>query len=158
MLMSMYLVILATTTGSYPLMQFTATIFKDIGSILSPNNSAIIVATLQLFGSYSSVLLVDKLGRKPLLLTACIGAGISLATFGIYAFLCANGFDDVKKFNWIPIFCYSVTIFLLAMGIMSLFVGVMTEILPSNIKGIGTTISMLIIPIMNFSVCQVSFD
>lgn len=46
------------------MLNYTATIFSESGSTLEPNMAAIIVATIQLLGSYISVQMVERLGRK----------------------------------------------------------------------------------------------
>lgn len=46
------------------MLNYTATIFKESGSNLTPNMSAIIVGAIQLLGSYMSTLLVERAGRK----------------------------------------------------------------------------------------------
>lgn len=49
------------------MMNYTASVFAEAGSVLSPNLSAIIVGMFQLIGCAFSTLLVDKLGRKVIL-------------------------------------------------------------------------------------------
>lgn len=46
------------------MVNYTATIFAESGSSLSPNMAAIVVAVIQLAGSYFSTLLVERAGRK----------------------------------------------------------------------------------------------
>lgn len=43
---------------------YTANIFAEAGSTMSPNMSAIVVGVIQLFGSYAATNLVDRAGRK----------------------------------------------------------------------------------------------
>ncbi|KAJ6621565.1 Facilitated trehalose transporter Tret1, partial [Pseudolycoriella hygida] len=50
--------------GCFAMLNYTATIFKDAGSSLSPNMSAIVVGVIQLIGAYISTFLVDRAGRK----------------------------------------------------------------------------------------------
>lgn len=50
--------------GCFAMLSYTATIFKESGSNLSPNKSAIIVGVIQLAGGYCSTLLVERAGRK----------------------------------------------------------------------------------------------
>lgn len=50
--------------GCFAMLNYTATIFSESGSTLEPNMAAIIVATIQLLGSYISVQMVERLGRK----------------------------------------------------------------------------------------------
>lgn len=48
------------------MLNYTATIFAESGSNLSPNMSAIVIGTIQLIGTLISTNLVEKAGRKVL--------------------------------------------------------------------------------------------
>lgn len=50
--------------GCFAMLNYTAKIFKEAGSNMSPNMSAIIVGVIQLFGSYMATNLVERAGRK----------------------------------------------------------------------------------------------
>lgn len=51
-------------SGAFILVSYTATIFSNSGSILSPNLSAVIVGLIQFIGTYISTIYVEKAGRK----------------------------------------------------------------------------------------------
>lgn len=51
-------------SGVFVFTTYTSDIFQSSGSSLSPNESAIIVAFIQLCGLYVSTLCVDRFGRK----------------------------------------------------------------------------------------------
>lgn len=46
------------------MLNYTADIFAESGSQMSPNMAAIIVGIIQMIGSYVSLALVDRAGRK----------------------------------------------------------------------------------------------
>lgn len=48
------------------MLNYTATIFKESGSNLTPNMSAIVIGTIQVIGTIISTSLVEKAGRKVL--------------------------------------------------------------------------------------------
>lgn len=50
--------------GCFAMLNYTASIFKESGSNLEPNMSAIVVGAIQLLGSYVATNLVDRAGRK----------------------------------------------------------------------------------------------
>jgi hypothetical protein len=51
-------------TGIFVMSMYSATIFKDAGSSLSPDMSTIIVGFILLIGSYVATMLIDRMGRK----------------------------------------------------------------------------------------------
>lgn len=54
-------------TGHFVLMNYTASIFKYAGSALPPNESALIVASVQFIGNLCVPVLVELTGRKVIL-------------------------------------------------------------------------------------------
>lgn len=64
LLISFVLVALNQFCGCFAMLNYTASIFAEAGSDLTPNMSAIVVGAIELLGSYISTVLVDKAGRK----------------------------------------------------------------------------------------------
>jgi hypothetical protein len=62
--MSLFLTFIASFSGNFAIMTYTAEIFESSGSSLKPNESAMIVAFIQFFGIYVASICVDKFGRK----------------------------------------------------------------------------------------------
>lgn len=54
LIIGIVIICVSQLSGIFPLIIYTATIFKESGSNLSPNISAIVVAAIQLIGSYVS--------------------------------------------------------------------------------------------------------
>lgn len=61
---SLFLMALDQFSGLFPMINYASMIFQQSGSSLSPNLSSIIMALLQLVGTYTSTFLVDRAGRK----------------------------------------------------------------------------------------------
>jgi len=102
--------ILEFFNGTFALLSYASLIFDEAGSTLSPNNSAIVVAVIQMFGVYISTILVDRVGRKVLLMTSAACCTIGLAVFSFYDFMNVSGYD-ISKFTMIPLICFSFVIF-----------------------------------------------
>lgn len=67
MLISLFVTVLNAFCGITALLCYTGTVFKEAGSDMSPKMqamSAIIVASIQLFGTFVTTNLVDRAGRK----------------------------------------------------------------------------------------------
>lgn len=131
--MSVFLASVMHCSGFMALIQFTATIFEESGSSLPPNEAAIIVAALQTLGCYASSFLVERFGRKILLLFSCSSTAISLGILGSYSYLDRHGFD-VTEHNWIPIVSFAAAIFLVSLGVTAVSLTIMTEILLPEVR------------------------
>lgn len=64
MMIGLVLVALNQFCGCFAMLNYSANIFKESGSNMSPNTSAIVVGVIQLLGSYVSTILVDRAGRR----------------------------------------------------------------------------------------------
>jgi Sugar (and other) transporter len=90
-------------------------IFNEAGSTLSSNNSAIVVGTIQLIGALISTMLVEKAGRKLLMVSSALNCALGLASFGAYDFSKHHGVD-VSSYNWIPLSSVCFCIFAANLG------------------------------------------
>lgn len=152
--MAVFLAVFIQCTGVFILMQFTAPVFVESGSSIEPNDAAIVVAVLQILGTYISVLLIDRTGRKILLLFSCFGASLALFTFGTYTYFDRNGIQ-VNHHNWIPVVSLSLAIFILSIGVNTVPFVLLTEIFPPEIKGVGLTVANLSIAGSRFVLMKV---
>uniref|UniRef100_T1GSI0 Major facilitator superfamily (MFS) profile domain-containing protein n=1 Tax=Megaselia scalaris TaxID=36166 RepID=T1GSI0_MEGSC len=153
MLIGLVLMALNQFCGCFAMINYTGTIFEQAGSSLSPNMSAIIVAFIQLVGSYASTALVEKAGRKILYLTSCVGTGVGLSILGLYINLSSSGYD-CSSFKWVPIAAFSVTIFFSTLALLTLCFLVIAEILPPKIRALGSNICMSVLWIFCFLILK----
>lgn len=124
---------LGQSTGPFVLVSYAASIFQLSGSSLSPNMSAILIGITCYFGSYFSMLLADRKGRKFLLLSSLFFASLGYLFFGGYLHLKHYGID-LPQFEWFPIFCVCFTILALSFGITNQPFVVISEISPTQVK------------------------
>lgn len=61
------LIILNQFCGCFAMLSYSASIFTESGSTLTPNQSSIVIGIIQCLGAYSSTMFVDKAGRKVLI-------------------------------------------------------------------------------------------
>lgn len=64
MIIGLILLWLKQFSGVFVMISYAGKIFTDSGSAIEPNIAAIIVAIVQLIGTYISTTLVDKAGRR----------------------------------------------------------------------------------------------
>lgn len=119
--------------GALAIITYSANIFTESGSDLSPNVSSIIVALIQLTGTVVSFILVDNLGRKILLLISTIGTTAGLFSMGIFSFLQHSG-HDLSELGSLPILSLSFTILFSSFGILPLPYVILAEVLPQKVS------------------------
>lgn len=114
------------------MISYAATIFHDSGSDLDPNTSTMIVGVIQVLGCYTSSILVDRIGRKILLIVSASGASLALAALGTFSYLSTHDID-LTSLNWIPLLSFSVYIFIVSIGVIPLPFIVVAEIIPHQV-------------------------
>ncbi|KAJ9597399.1 hypothetical protein L9F63_011744 [Diploptera punctata] len=125
--------------GIYAILSYAVNIFQEAGSGLSPHTSSIIIGLVQFAGSCASALLIDKAGRKILLLISNASMAICLAAIGVYFFLKYLE-KDTTSIGWLPVTCLSIFIFAIALGLAPV----------TFIKGKATTIIVSIMWFLSF--------
>lgn len=144
------LIVLNTYNGNVTLSNYTKYIFDETGSTLSTDLSAIVTAVIQLVGVFAATQLVDRLGRKLLILISCLGAMVGLIVLGIYMMLKSVWCINVAVVNWIPLLSLSWILFITSVGIQSVVFAVITEIMPLKIKDAGVTLCTMLLWIFAF--------
>lgn len=117
------------------MLNYTATIFEEAGSNLSPNMSSVVIGVIQIIGCYVSTLLIDKAGRKMLFIISSVGLFLGLGAMGSFVYL-RNHAYDVSSMNWIPLVCLSWVILIGNVGVLNVPFVVMTEIFPLKVNAI----------------------
>jgi len=97
------------------LLTYASLVFEEAESSLSANVSAIIVGAIQLLGVYVSTILVDRVGRKFLLVSSSLCCSLGMALFSAYDYLKHQGMD-MTDYKWIPLASFSFIIFVANLG------------------------------------------
>jgi ABC-type multidrug transport system fused ATPase/permease subunit len=118
--------------GAFAFINYTAEIFMESGSSLSPNMSAIIVAIIQVAGSTGSAFAIGSMSRKLLYAFSCFGTIVGLVAMGVHGYLKMN--YDMGSFNWVPVASLSFVIFVASIGILPLTFVMLTEVLPQKVS------------------------
>lgn len=123
------LAVLQQVTGINVFLYFGSEIFKDLGGekIDAALLQQVLVGAVNLIFTIIAIWMVDKLGRKPLLIIGAAGMGISLFAMGLAGMYEATGM-------WILIFVLGyIACFALSLGPVVWVV--LSEIFPTKIRG-----------------------
>uniref|UniRef100_A0A0A9WAF4 Facilitated trehalose transporter Tret1 n=1 Tax=Lygus hesperus TaxID=30085 RepID=A0A0A9WAF4_LYGHE len=130
---SMLAYLLQTLSGIHAVMNYAGLIFEESGSPLSPENSAILISSLTLASSLISLVLMDKTGRKLLLLLSFFGSSLTLAALSVFLYLKMVGVD-VTSYLWVPIWSLGAYVIMHALGISPVPGILMNEISSPDVK------------------------
>lgn len=119
-------------SGAFAITTYAETIFKRTGSNVDPQISSIVMAAMQVVGTYTASQLIDKVGRKMLLLVSLSGCFLSIVIAGTYSYLAIHEFD-VLAFNWVPVVSISCYISIGSIGILPVPYVMMSEVIPQRV-------------------------
>ncbi|XP_055376001.1 facilitated trehalose transporter Tret1-like [Condylostylus longicornis] len=131
-IISLFLMFLSQFCGAFAMINYTALIFYESGSSMPPELAAMVVAGIQVIGSYFSIILIERSGRKMLLIVSAFGCCFGTFTLGIYTLIKSYNVN-MQGYEWIPIFSLSFVIFIAAWGVLAIHFLVMSEITPPKI-------------------------
>ncbi|XP_011309449.1 facilitated trehalose transporter Tret1 isoform X2 [Fopius arisanus] len=137
------------TSGCTIVIMYTAMIFELANSSLAPAYAAIVVASIQLFGSLLAPLVIDRIGRRALILLSCSGMAICHVLFSIF-FLLKNNSYDISSFSFVPLVALSAYSIFYCMGLGPAAYVVATEVLKPDIASHGISMSLVLALICGF--------
>nr|CAD7462898.1 unnamed protein product [Timema tahoe] len=123
---------------------YSERIFEDAGSTLSPSLSTIIVGVVQVLATYASSVLVDRTGRRVLLLLSDTAMAVCLLVLSVYFFIRERHPDHVTFIAWLPLASVVVYIVLFSLGFGPLPWFMIAEIVPAEVKGVVSAVAVCV--------------
>jgi MFS family permease len=110
--------------------------FEEAGvATIQPQLATIIVGTAQVIGSACSNILIDRWGRKPLLILSTTSISVGLIVFGVTTQLFQHGQQSIFT-EVISIISLTFVVWIAFVGIYPLTFVVLSEITPENVSTI----------------------
>lgn len=142
LIVSLSLMLFQQFSGINAVIFYTVDIFKSAGSTLDPSVCSIIVGVVQVLMTFASAALIEKAGRKILLLQSSIVMGTCLTTLGIYFYLKDNG-TDVKAIGWLPLGAVVLFIISFSLGFGPIPWLIMGELFAPDVKGVASALAVM---------------
>lgn len=136
---------------------YTNSIFEKANTGLNPSYSTIIVGVMQVLAVFVSTLIVDRAGRRILLLISIIFLCLTSCTLGIYFYLLKNEVD-VNSIKWLPLVSVCIFIIMFNMGFGPLPWMMMGEIFAPEVKSVAASSACLFNWILVFIVTKFFSD
>ncbi|KAJ8932854.1 hypothetical protein NQ318_017799 [Aromia moschata] len=140
-------------TGITAVLFYAQSIFKEAGASLEPEICSIIIGVVQFAASFVTPLVVERSGRKFLLLLSAAGMMISEAILGIYGYLKDHD-HDVSSISFLPILCIILYIVMYNIGFGPIPWTITAELFPSNVKSAATSASAAICCFLAFLIAK----
>lgn len=120
---------------------YANTIFNEAGGQMSATTSTFIYFSAQwLFTAISSVIL-DKTGRRPLLLISIVGASIALLIEGVYFYLRDFSDLDLSKVDLIPAIALMCFVTAFSIGLQTIPILLLGELFPTKVKAFALSLA-----------------
>lgn len=134
------LAIFSQITGINTIIYFAPTIFEATGFGASASILATVgVGVVNVLMTIVAMLVIDRIGRRPMLLTAFTGMGLSLIALGI-----AYQLPDLTGIvGWIAIVCIGLYIASFAFGLGAILWVVISEIYPLKVRGSAMSVAVV---------------
>lgn len=139
--------------GSTAVISYAQQIFSQTDGGMGAKEACILFGTVQLFTSGISSLLVDRLGRKPLLQISSAGVGLTTAVVGSY-FFAKHVELNTSMIGWIPLPAIVIFIFSYTIGLATVPFAITSEMFPTNIKSLATCVIQTYTALSTFAVTK----
>lgn len=120
-------------SGSFAISSYAESFFRRSGSPVDPQMSSIVMAAIQVVSTYGASQLMDRVGRKMLLLVSLSSSFLALVIAGTYSYLAKHDYD-VMDFNWIPVVSISLHIAFGSIGILPVPYVMLSEVIPQRVR------------------------
>lgn len=141
-------------SGINVILFYSQKIFAKTGSSMSPAISTILVGVVQVLASGATPLIVDRLGRKPILLASAAGMCIAHGTMGLYFYMDYIKSESLESISWLPIFSLIFFVTVYCVGFGPLPWAVLGEMFPANVKSAASSIVASTCWVLGFLVLQ----
>ncbi|CAH0564582.1 unnamed protein product [Brassicogethes aeneus] len=135
------LLIFQQLSGMTVIVSYLQTIFEAAGeAAISAKNAPMIVGASKCVVVIFASMVVEKSGRKLLLILSAAGSSISLVVLAIFFHLKEHG-QDVSNFSIVPLLCLLFYIISFSLGLMPIPWAMMGEMFPTNVKSVAMSIT-----------------
>lgn len=138
--------------GSAAVVAYAQTIFSKTANNIQPHHQSVVLGCVQVATCTVSVLLVDRVGRRPLLLLSALGVCLMNGTVGTFFFFQDYQKANISSVDWIPMAALMVYIVCYAIGLSTVPYVIIGEMFPTNVKLYASCIAHIYTGFAMFSV------
>ena len=144
--------ILVQFSGNISIVTYCVPIFQAANSTMNSYGSAVSIASLRVAGIFVFMLLVERLGRRILMVTSSLLCTISLLFIGVF-FMLKNTGSDVSTIGWLPLI--SLLVYMpFVVSITAVTAVLRSEMFATSIRAMAVSIMFAVFFLSMFAVTQ----
>ncbi|TDG40903.1 hypothetical protein AWZ03_012681 [Drosophila navojoa] len=128
-------------TGINAIMFYSTSIFEDVGASLTGRVCTILIGATQVIMTLVAAMIIDKAGRRMLLLISAFFMAITTCLMGVYFQMRDNDPSSVTSIGWLPITSILVFIVFFSIGFGPGPWLVMAELFTEDVKSVAGSIA-----------------
>ncbi|XP_044739954.1 facilitated trehalose transporter Tret1-like [Chrysoperla carnea] len=141
-------------SGIFAILVFAELIFSKADGFFSGSISAIMFGVAQFSSNFLAMLLIDRVGRRPLLIISLIGCSIALIGQAVYFYIQVHSIMDLEAYGWVPVTVLIIYITMYGVGLGAISLTMQGEMFPTNIKAKAMCIIDVFYGLVGFLVVQ----
>lgn len=130
------------------LLSYSTLILPDPAPLMGKAEYIMLFAAVIVVVFFVGMILIDKVGRRPLLIISQGGSGVVSALFVVYFY--SRKYTDVSSFIWLPYTCHVLFAVMYAIGVGFIPVVYLGEIFPVNIRSNCSAIASVTLAFCSF--------
>ncbi|XP_045780285.1 uncharacterized protein LOC123877526 [Maniola jurtina] len=143
---------LQQTSGVAAVLFFATTIFQIAGSSIRPDLATIIIGATRLIASCVAPFVVERAGRRILLLVSTAACALSLSTLGTYFYLSRIESEVIAEVGWLPLAALIMYFFSYEIGFGTMPSALVGEMFRGNARSTGSAVSMTTAWLIGFGI------
>lgn len=128
-------------TGINAIMFYSTSIFEDVGAGLSGRLCTILIGATQVVMTLVATMIIDKTGRRVLLLISSVFMAIMTCLMGVYFQMKESDPDSVASLGWLPITSILLFIVFFSIGFGPVPWIIMAELFTEDVKSVAGSIA-----------------
>ncbi|XP_043480229.1 uncharacterized protein LOC122509949 [Leptopilina heterotoma] len=136
-------------SGHYPLTSYTEQFLTHRNAVLPPDKASLLLSFIRLFAILLSTKIVEKIGKRNIILYGGIIGSISLILVAIFFYLHNRNYD-ISSIGWFPIFFFTLFDVANSISVSNTIFLFQAELFDDNVKSLGISVTSLIYVIMGY--------
>lgn len=139
-----------TACGMVSVSSYATAIFDGVDAGLDPDVSVMVLAVVQIVVNLAASLVVDRVGRRPLLAASFCGCAAAMAAVGAYFYLQNAAKADVSALGWLPLTALIFFYVFYSFGAGPLPWMALGEVFAPEVKGVAISVVGVFVGLMVF--------